>query len=105
MGTTGGKGLFAGLSNYAKESNQWSVAGGGGETKSPNPRNSVMASTNRMNTGMAMGGISPAGVSAGSSNVNVRTETVIRGRDIYALGTYHGEEFGQSQLGTPGSKY
>ena len=105
MGTTGGKGLFAGLSNYAKESNQWSVVGGGGETKSPNPKNSVMASTNRMNTGMAMGGITPAGVSAGSSNVNVRTETVIRGRDIYALGTYHGEEFGGTQLGTAGSKY
>ena len=105
MGTTAGGGLFGGLSNFAKESNQWSVAGGGGAAKSPNPRNSVMASTNRMNTGMAMGGISPAGLSAGTSNVNVRTETVIRGRDIYALGTYHGEEFGGTQLGTAGSKY
>tara|TARA_Y100000034_G_C6895783_1_gene412934 strand:+ start:309 stop:2264 length:1956 start_codon:yes stop_codon:yes gene_type:complete len=105
MGTTAGGGLFGGLSNFAKESNQWSVAGGGGAAKSPNPRNSVMASTNRMNTGMGMGGISPAGVSAGTSNVNVRTETVIRGRDIYALGTYHGEEFGGTQLGTAGSKY
>ena len=76
-----------------------------------NPRDSVMATTNRVNDVQGgMGGIQsyPAGTlgkGGGGGVGTVRFESVTRGRDIYTLGTYYGEEFGQSQLGTPGSKY
>ena len=75
-----------------------------------NPRDSVMATTNRLNDVQGgMGGIQsyPAGTlgKGGAGGGTVHFESVTKGRDIYTIGTYYGQEFGETQLGKVGSNY
>ena len=79
-----------------------------------NPRDSVMATTNRINDGIGgtsgftslpEGGLSVGGgaPTRSTSDVNVTVKAV--GRDLVGVVTHRGVEFGEPPLGTPGSKY